>query len=83
MYTMSPEDRLRLVVRQQSELRDEMARERMATAASAKGSTKGPAARPSTRTARGARIPHVGVAAQHLLHAITGRHGVTPHGVTR
>ena len=53
MYTMSPEDRLRMVVRQQNELRDEMARERMATAAAATRST----ARPAQRTARGAAIP--------------------------
>ena len=79
MYPMSPEDRLRMVVRQQNELRDEMARERMATAASAKRTT----ARPGTRTARGAGLPHVGVVARHLFHAITGRHAAAPHGVTR
>lgn len=79
MYTMSPEDRLRLVVRQQNELRDEMARERMATAAQAKRT----APRPSTRTARGAGILHVEVMAQHFLQAITRRHAVAPHGATR
>lgn len=78
MYTMSPEDRLRLVMRQQNELRDEMARERMATAAAARRST----ARPAQRAAWGAGIRHVGVLAQHLLHAIRGRHVVAPHGVT-
>jgi len=79
MYTMSPEDRLRLVVRQQNELRDEMARERMATAAQAKRT----AARPSTHNARGAGIRHAEVVAQHLLQAITRRHAAAPHAATR
>jgi hypothetical protein len=78
MYTMSPEDRLRLVVRQQNDLRDEMARERLATAAAARRST----ARPAPRAVRGAGIRRVGVLAQHLLHAIRSGRVVAPHGVT-
>jgi len=78
MYTISPEDRLRLVVRQQNQLRDEMARERLAAAAEARPTT----AHPARRAAGRALIRHVEVMAQHILHAITGRHAATPHGAT-
>lgn len=79
MYAMSPEDRLRLVVHQQNELREGMALERMARTASASRRTP----RSGTREKAGARLHLLWASAQRLVHATTGRPAVAPHGVTR
>jgi len=79
MYTMSPEDRLRLVVHQKNELREGMALERTARAASASRRTP----RSGARERAGAPLHLLWASAQRLVHAITGRPAVAPHGATR
>jgi hypothetical protein len=79
MYQIAPEDRLRLILRQQDELRAQAARERMATKATQKRTTESLAV-PSSRT-RGWH--HTWATVTHVMRALTGRHAVSRHGAVR
>jgi len=71
MFQMSPEDKLRQVVHYQDEQRGQMARERMANAASAR-----PTIEPSGARSAASSGSHHSMTARHLLQALTGKHGV-------
>ncbi len=78
MHSMSPEDRFRLIKRDQDSLRDQAARDRMANAVSSRHTPDGS----EGRTARVSDAHHAWMSAGRLLHAI-GRYGLHRHGVVR
>jgi hypothetical protein len=77
MYSMSPEDTLRQVMRYQNEQRERMARERQSASS---GRTM---AGPQARTANVSRARQIWLATRRRLNALTGRHGVAREGVVR
>jgi hypothetical protein len=79
MYQIPPEERLRLILRQQEELRAQAARERMATEAAQKRTTES-LGMPSSRTSGS---HHAWATVTHVMRALTGRHAVSRHGAVR
>ena len=74
MFPMSPEDKLRQVMHYQDEQREQMARERLARAASAR-----PTIEPSGARGVGSSYSHnLLMTARHLVQTLAGRPGV-PH----
>jgi len=85
MYSMAPEDRARLVMRQQDDWRREAGLERMAAAASRSRAHTEQVARaePAARAAAAEHGHHLRQTARQLLHVLTTGNGRTPHGMAR
>lgn len=79
MYSISPEDRAELVMRQQEAWRREKDLERIAAAASTPSTRR----RPEAQAVVSQDEHHLRQSALHVLHALTGGHGMTPNGLVR
>ena len=76
MFPMTPEDLYRQVARSQDEARRQVARERMAMAASAPRATRRPAVRNGAGSALRTLSHHARMTARQLFHALAAPHGV-------
>jgi hypothetical protein len=79
MFPMTPEDLYRQVARSQDEARQEVARERMAMAASAPPTTRRTGVRNLAGSAVRTLSHNARLTTQHLFHALAAPGGVARH----
>jgi hypothetical protein len=79
MFPMTPEDLYRQVARSQDQARQQVARERMAMAASAPRTTRRTAVRNTVGSAVRTLSHNAWMTARQLLHTVTAPGGVARH----